>query len=228
MRKIALITVAGLLGAAAPAIALTTTTATPRKAGQPSTLHFDIDGVAPPVSGRLPESLTVSAPGFRVSLNAIAKRCSEESAKLNECPAGSRIGSGSLVVAVTASGKVRIVTIPLSVYLHSNKSILTIAKVFGWQVVPATLDTRHGLVVRFDPLPAGPPFPGVSYALNRITLNFGATRVVKRHGPIAKARRIGLLRNPLSCRGSWPVTVTLGFRDATVAPIATSTMCSKS
>ena len=97
MRRIALIAVASLLAAApsAAADATATATATPAKPGQPSTLHFDINGLAAPISGRLPKTLQLTAPrGVRVNLKAIAKRCSNESAKLNECPAASLIGKG--------------------------------------------------------------------------------------------------------------------------------------
>ncbi len=206
MHKIALmslVTAAGVLGAVAPAAALTTAVATPAKAGKPSTLHFDIDGAAPPISGRIPQTLQFKTPpGFRVNLQAIAKRCSEESAKLNECPAASLLGKGALVVGVTTPTQVRTVTIPLNVYLHSSTRILSVAKVFGWQVVPGTLVSHNGLVVSFSALPQGPPFQGVTYALDRITLDFGATRVItKRVGKSVRRRRLYLIKEPGGLHG---------------------------
>jgi hypothetical protein len=227
MRRFALIAVASLLAAAPSAIADATTTASPAKAGQPSTLHFDINGVAAPISGRLPKALQLTAPrGVRVNLKAIAKRCSSESAKLNECPAASLIGKGQLVVEVIQQGKgMRQVSIPLTVYLHSSTRILAVARVLGWQVVPGTLSTRGGFVVSFDPLPAGPPFAGVSYTLNRIIISLGGTRVVKKG---KRRTKLTLLRNPAKCSGSWNSSVALTFRDGSpTQQIPTPIGCSK-
>lgn len=231
MRRIVLlIIIVCLLGAAAPAAAQVTATATPNRAGQASTLHFDLDGLAPPIGGRIPLALQLSAPqGFKLNPKAVAKRCSQESAKLNECPRASRFGRGVLVVHVTAPDQNRDVTIPLNVYLHSRKTILAVAYVFGWQVVPGTLSTQNGISVTFNPLPAGPPFPGVSYALKRITFDFGAKRMVKhrvkgkRH---AKKRRVSLIRNPATCSGSWESSISLTFRDGSVTPLTAPTPCS--
>jgi hypothetical protein len=129
--------------------------------------------------------------------------------------------------------QVRTVTIPLNVYLQSSTRILTIARVFGWQVIPATLDTHKGLAVRFDPLPARPPFPGVTYTLERITLSFGAARVIRKrvraHGGTRMTRpHVYLINNPARCTGSWLSSVLLTFRDGTTAPLATPTTCVKS
>jgi hypothetical protein len=114
------------------------------------------------------------------------------------------------------------------VYLHSSTRILAIARVFGWQVVPATLDARHGLVVRFDPLPQGPPFQGVTYALKRITLQFGAARTISaRAGTRVRKTRVSLIRNPSTCRGTWSSSVALTFKVGPAASLATPTACSK-
>jgi hypothetical protein len=232
MRRIVLITIAGLLGTAAPAAAQAVATATPNRAGQPSTLHFDLDGLAPPIGGRIPLALQLSAPsGFRMNPKAVAKRCSQESAKLNECPKASRFGKGVLVVHVTAPDQNRDATIPINVYLHSSKRILAVAYVLGWQVVPGTLSTRSGISLIFNPLPAGPPFPGVSYALKRITFDFGAKRVIKqrvrRQGRrrVTK-RRVSLITNPASCSGSWATSIGLTFRDGSSTQLAAPATCS--
>lgn len=227
MRPTVPIAIAALLAAAAPASAQTTATATPNTAGKPSTLHFALDGLAAPVSGRLPVGITLNAPaGFRMNLRALAKHCSQESAKLNECPKASRFGTGTLVVGVTQPGQSRDVTIPLHVYLHSRTKILAVAYVLGWQVVPGTISTHNGISVTFNPLPAGPAFPGVSYTLKSIEFNFGAKRVVKHRvrGRI-KRRRVSLIRNPRSCSGSWATSMSLTFRDGSVTPIGVPTTC---
>jgi hypothetical protein len=229
MRRIVLITMAGLLTAAAPAAGQATSTATPDRAGRPSTLHFDVDGLAAPISGRLPSVLQLKASGFRTDLKAIAKRCSGESAKLNECPRGSRLGKGTLVIGVTGPTEMRDATIPVNVYLHSRTQIYAVAYVLGWRVVPATLSVARGFVVNFDPLPKGPPFPGYSYTLKRISFDFGARRTIttrKAKGGRVK-QRVNLIRNPSRCNGSWASSVSLKFPDGSVTPLAAPTKCSK-
>jgi hypothetical protein len=233
----ALALVAGLLAAAAPAAAQGVATVTPAKAGKPSALSFAVDGLAPPISGRLPSALALTAPrGFRLNVEALAKRCREQAAKLNECPAGSLMGSGSLSVIVTAPDGVREVVIPITVYLHSRTRILAVAFVFGWRVVPATLSGTDGIVADFDPLPAGPPFPDVSYQLKGISINLAARRVVrerkvrrvngKRRVKVVK-RRVHLITNPRRCDGTWELSIALRFPDGSVADLPTPVACSK-
>jgi hypothetical protein len=235
MRRIILLTIAGLLATAAPAGAQVTSDATPNVAGRPSTLHFNVDGLASPIDGRLPSALKVAATRFRVNLKAVSRRCSEQSARLNECPRGSLMGRGSLLVEVTESGLIRDVPIAIKVYLHSRTSILAVAYVLGWRVVPATLNATDGIVVTFDPLPAAPPFPGVSYRLKGISLDLGARRVIKTRTVrrvngtrrvVVTKRRVSLIRNPATCRGTWPSTVSLRFPDSPVTPFDTPITCS--
>lgn len=235
MRRIVLLTTLALLGTAAPAGAQATSTATPDRAGKASRLHFEVDGLASPIDGRLPSALKMTAPGFKTNLKALSRRCSEQAAKLNECPRGSLMGKGFLLVGVTAPDGVRDVKIAIRVYLHSRTRILAVAFVFGWRVVPATLSTKGGLVVDFDPLPAGPPFPGVSYTLKRISLDIGAKRVIRkrtvtrvsgeRRARVTK-RRVHLIQNPQACSGSWDSSVSLRFPDGSVTPLAAPTECS--
>jgi hypothetical protein len=229
MRRIVLITIGTLLATAGSAAAQATSTATPDRTGRGSKLHFDVDGLAAPISGRLPSALQLKAPGFGVNLNAVAKRCSQESAKLNECPRASRLGVGTLVVGVTAPGQVRDATIPINVYLHSKRQILAVAYVLGWRVVPATFGAAHGLVVNFDPLPKAPPFQGVSYTFKRISFDLGTRRTIstrKRGGGRVK-RRVDLIRNPAKCNGTWASSVALKFPDGSVTPLAAPTKCSR-
>ena len=94
------------------------------------------------------------------------------------------------------------------------------AFVFGWRVVPGTVSTADGgLVVDFDPLPAGPPFEGVTYRLKRIAFDLGADRVVKkrkvrrvngkRKVRVTK-KRVHLITNPRRCEGgSWTTSMGL-------------------
>jgi hypothetical protein len=226
---------AGLLWTAAPAGAQASAAATPAKAGKPANLHFEVDGLAPPIGGRLPSALALAAPpGFRMNLDALSERCSVESAKLNECPQGSLMGNGTLQVLVTTPDGVREVRIPIQVYLHSDKRILAVAFVFGWRVVPATLKAANGIVMDFDPLPAGPPVPNVTYALKRISFDFRAKRVIekrkvkrvhrKRRVLVVK-QRVDLITNPRTCQGSWALTVGLRFPDGSTTMLPAPTTC---
>jgi len=235
MRRIVLLTIAGLLATAAPAGAQATAVVTPNGAGEASKLHFGVDGLAAPINGRLPSAMALAAPsGFKLNLKALSKRCSEEAAKLNECPRGSLMGTGLLVVEVTAPEGVRDASIVLNVYLHSRTRILAVAYVFGWRVVPATLAATEGIVVDFDPLPAGPPFPNVSYRLKSISVDFGAKRIIKkrkvrrvngRRRVRVTKRRVDLIRNPSTCPGTWASSISLRFPDGTVTPLAAPTVC---
>jgi hypothetical protein len=238
MRRIVLAlltTIAGSLWVAAPAGAQAASSATPAKAGKASNLHFEVDGLAPPIGGRLPSALAMTAPpGFRLNPDALSKRCSVQSAKLNECPQGSLMGNGTLQVIVTAPDGVRVATIPIQVYLHSDTKIIAVAFVFGWRVVPATVNAANGIVMAFDPLPAGPPFPNISYALQRISFDFRAKRVVKKRkvrrvkgkrDVIVVKQSLDLITNPHTCRGSWASSVALRFPDGSVATLAAPTTC---
>jgi hypothetical protein len=235
MRRIVLLTIACVLGAAAPAGGQATSAVTPSGAGKASRLHFEVDGLAAPIDGRLPSAMALTAPGFKLNLKALSRRCGEQAAKLNECPRGSLMGNGLLVVEVTAPDGVREARIDINVYLHSRKRILAVAYVFGWRVVPATLSAAEGIVVDFDPLPAGPPFPGVSYRLKSISLDLGAKRVIRkrkvrrvngRRRVSVTKRQVSLIRNPATCRESWTSSVSLRFPDGSVAPLAAPTECS--
>ena len=139
------------------------------------------------LDGRLPTALELTAPGFETNLKALAKRCREQAAKLNECPRKSRMGKGFLLVEVTAPDGIRDVNIPINVYLHSKSSDPR----RGVRVRLARRARRPsardgGITIDFDPLPAGPPFEGVTYRLKRIAFDFGAKRTIKQR----KVRRV--------------------------------------
>jgi hypothetical protein len=239
-RRIVLIAITAMLVTATPAGAQATSAATPHRAGKASTLHFDVDGLASPLDARLPRNLTVAAPrGFRADRRAVSKRCREQSAKLNECPRGSLMGTGSLLVEIRApDGGIRDTRIRLRVFLSSRSRILAVAYVFGWQVVPGTFRTASGIAVTFNGLPSGEAFEplGFSFRLKRISLELGASRVIARRsvrrvdGGRARVtrRRVHLIRNPATCRTrSWKSSVSLTYRAGTplVVPLAAPTPC---
>jgi hypothetical protein len=237
MQRIVLLTIAVVLGTAAPAGAQATSTVTPNEAGKASRLQFEVDGLAPPIGGRLPRAMELAAAsGFKLNLKALSKRCSEQAAKLNECPRRSLMGKGRLVVEVTTPDAVREALIDINVYLGPRRKILAVAYVFGWQVVPGTLSAANGIVVTFNPLPTGAAFPNVSYRLKRIWFDFGAKRVIKKRRVrlvngsrrvTIRRRRVNLIRNPATCRGSWASAVSLGFPDGSETALAAPTACSR-
>src|SRR3954453_13663034 len=148
MRRFTLFTVSAWLGLTAVAGAQATTTATPSAPGTATALHFDVDATLPPVSGKIPKGLEFTAPaGYKVDLQAVAKRCKQLQATLDECPAKSRIGKGSLVIQVTQPTQVRDVTVPLDFYLQTNKRVLAVAFLAGTRVIPGTISRTGGMAL---------------------------------------------------------------------------------
>lgn len=226
MRRIPLLTIIGLLAAAAPAGAQVTASATPDKAGKASTVHFVINGSEAPISARLPSAMTLTVPpGFTLDRTAAPARCGHTRALLDECPAASQIGSATLTITVLYQGHPpRDVTFHLRMYMRSPTSVLGVTFLAGTRVVPGFLTSSSGIAVKFDPLPAPPVFQEVSYQLKQITLTLGVTRrvhvVVKHRRPHrhSTTKRTSVLRslvhNPTSCgSGSWAASVSLGFPD---------------
>ncbi|QEC48337.1 hypothetical protein FSW04_12675 [Baekduia soli] len=228
------------LAVAAPAGAQAVATATPPKAGGATKLHYAIDGTLDPVTLRIPTALTFSAPtGFTFDTRALAARCSRERAVLNECPKGSAMGGGQLVIGVTLpDGSERDAVFALHPYMSTGNRVWMLAYVTGWRVVPGTLvKSAAGLSLVFDPLPVPPPFPNVGYAFKSITLDVGATRTVKKVVKLkARARskkarkrttktRYDLIHAPAQCAGSWAATVDLTFPDGSALPLPAPMPC---
>jgi hypothetical protein len=240
MRRIVLLAVAGALAVPAPAGAQAIATASPNAPGRGTKLHFDLDATAPPVAGRVPSALAVSGPaGSTLDFKAAGKRCSKLRATLNECRRESRIGTGSLVIQVNAPteyGGVRDVHVPLTLYLQSNTSLLAVAFLAGYRVVPGTISRSGGFAMTFDPLPKPPEFAQVAYALKRITLDVGVSRLVIRGKPsktrgqrrhAARRTRVYLVRTPAQCTGTWASSVTLTFPDGTTTVVDAPMTCSQ-
>jgi hypothetical protein len=240
MRRALLIAMAALLAFAAPAGAQAVATATPNVPGAGAQLHFDVDAVMPPLDGRIPSALALAAgPGSAFNARAAAALCTRTQAALNECPRGSRIGSGRLIIQVNAPpewGGSRDVAVPLTLHLQTQttRKVLAVAFLSGFRVVPGLISTTNGLVVSFDPLPTPPDFPGVTYLLKRVTLDIGTTRLAKRpkkksarrqKGSAARTR-VYLIRNPAQCAtGGWQSSVTFAFPDGTTTALAAPTPC---
>jgi hypothetical protein len=236
MRKTSVLILAAPLAFAAPAQAQTTAAARPDVAGKASHIAFAIDGTAAPISSRVPSALSMKAPaGFTFDRAAAPKRCAHTQAALNECPAASQIGTGSLVINVTYQGRSRNVTFHLKIYLRSAHSLFGVTFLAGTRVVPGTLVAGSGIGVVFNPLPAPPVFAQVTYALRRITLNLGATRrivtpVTRTTGTSARGKSkvtvVDLIHNPRACTtGSWPATMSLSFPDGTTTQLSAAIAC---
>jgi hypothetical protein len=228
------VAVAGCLATAAVASAETTGSAQPAVAGgKPSTIAWDVDGLAPPVSGRVPRSLVVTAPGFKLDRRAVAKRCSELKAKLNECPKKSKIGTGTLTIVVHRPDRVNEVTFDVVLYHGKRTRILAVTDFIGIRVIPGRLTVAGGVRLSFDPLPEPPMIPGVqiTYEFKGVSARLGTSRkVVKRVGPRRKRRafRYSLVRTPTKCNpNGWPASATLGFPDGSSVRLATPMACTR-
>jgi hypothetical protein len=226
--------VAACLATAGAASAGATGSATPASAGgKATTLSWAVDGLAPPVSARIPRSLVVTAPGFELDRRAVAVRCSELQAKLNECPKKSKIGTGTLSIIVHRPAGINPLDFAIVLYHGKGTKVLAVTDFIGIRVVPGQLTNAGGVRLTFDPLPTPPEIPGVqiTYEFKGVSATLGAKRkVVKRVGPRRARRtfRYSLVRTPKKCAGgSWAATASLGFPDGTSQPLAAPMACSR-
>jgi hypothetical protein len=222
----------GCLVTAASASAQTTGSATPAVAdGKATMVAWAVDGLAPPVSGRIPRSLVLTAPGFELDRSAVAARCRELQAKLNECPRKSKIGTAELTIVVHRPDRINEVTFDVALYHGKGTKVLAVTDFIGIRVIPGRLTDSGGVRMTFDPLPTPPEIPGIEirYEFKGVSARLGAKRkVVERVGPSRERRtfRYSLIRTPKRCAGdSWAATATLGFPDGTNLPLATPMAC---
>jgi hypothetical protein len=225
---------AGCLLAAASGGAAQTGSATPPVAGGKSTtVAWAVDGLAPPVSGRIPVSLVLTAPGFQLDRRAVAKRCGELPAKLNECPRKSKIGTATLTILVHRPDRINEVAFDIVLYHGKGTKVLAVTDFIGIRVVPGRLTNSGGVRLTFDPLPTPPEIPGVqiSYQFKGVSARLGVKRkAVKRVGPSRERRtfRYSLVRTPKKCDGgSWAATAALGFPDGTSLPLPAPMACTR-
>jgi hypothetical protein len=225
---------AGCLATAGVARADATGGATPARAGgKATTLSWDVDGLAPPVSARIPRSLLVTAPGFKLDRRAVATRCGELQAKLNECPKKSKIGTGTLAIIVHRPAGVNEVTFNIALYHAKGTKVFAVTDFIGIRVVPGRLTNAGGVRLTFDPLPTPPEIPGVelTYEFKGVSVTLGAKRTVVKRVAARRARRTfrySLVRTPKKCAGgSWAATATLGFPDGTSQPLPTPMTCTR-
>jgi hypothetical protein len=224
--------IASFLVMAASASADATGSATPAVAGhKPTTVAWDVDGLAPPVLGRIPQSLVVTAPGFKLDRRAVAGRCRDLQAKLNECPRASRVGTGTLTIVVHRPDRVNEVAFRVALYQAKGTRILAVTDFVGIRVIPGRLTNSGGVRLSFNPLPTPPQIPGITitYEFKSVSVNLGAKRtVVKRFKGKRRKVRHSLLLTPKRCNGgSWAATAAVGFPDGTSLPLPTPIACSK-
>jgi hypothetical protein len=232
LRAVLPLALAGCLVTAASAGADATGSSTPGVAGGKATaVAWAVDGLAPPVFGRVPRSLVVTAPGFKLDRRAVAKRCDELQAKLNECPRKSKIGTGSLGIIVHRPDRVNEVEFEVVLYHGKGTKVLAVTDFIGIRVIPGQLTNSGGVRLTFDPLPEPPVIPGIeiTYQFKGVSARLDAKRkVVKRVGARRTRRtfRYSLVRTPKKCGGgSWAATATLGFPDGTSLLLPTPMAC---
>ena len=232
MRHLLPLTLLAALSIAAPAGAQAVATATPSKAGGPAKLHFDIDGLPDPVSQRIPAALNfLATAGFTFDTRVFSARCSRQRAILNECPSGSAMGTGSLVIGVTLPEGSRDATFPLHAYMSTGTRMWMIAYVTGWRVVPgSTASSADGLSFVFDPLPTPPPFANVAYSFKHITLDVAKRRTLekvvrvgrRKHGSKKRRTRSS---HPRGGASAWPASVGLTFPDGSALALPAPMPC---
>jgi hypothetical protein len=238
----ALFTTIVCLVAAPLAGAELTATVTPNQPGKATRIHWSVDGMASPINGLIPRSLTVSAPrGFVLNTNAAAKRCKPVLAALNECPKTSQIGSATLTIRVLKPSGPRDLPVPVNLFLGPKNSLLAVAFLAGVRVVPGSISGSNGITVTFNPLPTPPVIKQVSYQFIGVTVDLGGvTRKIthrvrvkskkghRRHKKYRTrvVRRIHLVQTPSNCGAStWGLTASLGLPDGTTANLSFPVVC---
>lgn len=202
-----------------------TVRAIPDLAGAPSQILIDASGQQFESGQELPRSIVVDlARGIRFDARAVRSRCSDEQAEAFACPADSRIGGGEAEGTITGPlvpGGSQEFSATIDLFLgpaRSGERAGLIVQVreqrTGFRasargsVVPVRT-RRFGTEVRFG-FPAQPPLPpGATLNVERVSVTIGAERRVN-------GRRRTLLRNPRTCRGSWPYRIRVVFEDRTV------------
>ena len=241
MRRTMLVTTALVLVLAGTARAQDTTFSSsliPNTPGAGSKLHLSIGGAAPELTGAVPESLTLGLQrGFKLDVATIATRCDASHATLGDCPAASRIGSGSALVH--ASGLVNAdVPATIAVFLADPVQagdlasvVLRVEAIGQARAVRARLLALPSGPIGYELLATGfasaiPAIPGVAIALRGLVLDIGVRRnitttVVKRVKVTRNGKRVtvrrkvkrkvrhDLIRNPKTCPGSWVARVTV-------------------
>jgi hypothetical protein len=212
----------------------------PNKAGIAS--HFLVDvrvSEDPKAAGRSPTAAVIgSSAGFKFDPRARSERCSAERAKGFDCPANSRIGTGTANATLVHNGGVfapQPLVIDVQAFLAPAQQsgdlagmVLAFKERSSGQQGTTTgrVVKSGGVEVRFEDLAGAAQAPdGFTLRVDRIQLDVGASRTekvtvccktVRRNGKKKKVRykkkvRRDLIRNPRTCSGSWPYQVRLRY-----------------
>ena len=211
----------------------------PSTAGKGSHVLVDLRvSEDPKAGGRSPQGVAIAlATGFKYDGRARSERCSPERAKGFDCPANSKIGSGTANVTVSSGVFSGPATVEVQFFLAPPVQSGDAAGIVMHLREPssgqqgtttgriARTSGTYGLEVRFDDLQSANPDPNFNVRVDRIQADVGASRTekvkvccktVRRNGKKVRVRyykkfRRDLLRNPTSCSGSWPWQVRLRY-----------------
>jgi hypothetical protein len=213
----------------------------PATAGKGSHLIIDFHASEDPqANGRSAQSVVLAAAtGFKFDPRARSETCSADRAKANNCPASSRIGSGTAQATVSNGAISQPVTADVGIFLapppkagDAGGVVLAIKeRSSGAQGhltgrVVKTGGGQFGLEVRFDDLSsANSAAPqGFTVRIDRLQAEVGTSRTEKitKHKTVkknGKKKKVAykvkvvrdLIRNPTSCSGSWPYQVRLRY-----------------
>lgn len=195
----------------------------PNLAGAGSRLLVEASGQEFQSGGALPRSVVIAtARGFRFDPRAVAGRCTDQQARAFTCPANSRIGGGQAEGSASGPlvpGGSQNFTATIDLFLAPARrgevaGVVVQITLGGFRATArgsfvSVSSRRYGAELRFDFPDQQPVPPGVTLSVRRVTLTVGAARRVN-------GVRRTLIRNPATCRGSWPYQVRVGFSDRTV------------
>jgi hypothetical protein len=200
------------------------------------------------------QAVIAAAQGFKFDTRARAARCSDDQAKAFNCPGDSKIGSGTANATASNGVVSQPVVADVSIFLappaksgdaggahvqFKERQSGAQGTFFG-RIVKVGSSGPFGLEVRFEDLStASAAAPqGFTVRLDRLQVDVGASRkekvsvcckTIRKNGKKKKVRykknvRRDLIRNPLTCNGSWPYQVRLRYsateesvRDGSVA-----------
>ncbi|MFA9272353.1 MAG: hypothetical protein ACEQSX_16690 [Baekduiaceae bacterium] len=216
-------------------------TLTPNVADKGTVVDVEVDGAKLGAAGNGPAptgARLVAQKGFRFDPEAVAETCTDDTA----CPAGSRVGSGTANATVTFLGASRPVVADITAFRGTPVKSGDLAGIVVDVNVPGygqrftakgrALQSAEGLELRFDDIAGAGQVPaGVSFRLDKLSLNVGAhrtvtvtrtkTRKVKtRSGKTVRRKvkvrvkvRRDLLKTPRSCDRTWTARGVITFAD---------------
>jgi hypothetical protein len=205
-------------------------TVDPNTTGAGSVTSID---ATPPNGSKNPRSIALkAAKGFKYDGRAAPKRCSDAQGKQNNCPAGSRVGGGTVDVTATPGGHV---IVDLGLFLGPKRKPGDLTGVVGIAKVRATGQKGHafGRVFRIDEGKLGietlfsgldkalKPPEGFKVHVDRLRLHFGRHRQVN-------GKRVDLIRNPGTCGAKgWAYAAVVTYPDGSGKTFRGAAQCTQ-